>query len=70
MAAMFTIVNVAPRTRAMPGGLFTKVQEITFVTEPSKVTGTVDVPDDQATPENVATIVTEQAARLEAIKNL
>lgn len=70
MATTYTITNIVPRVRSGPGNTFTKVQEVTFVTVPSKLTGQVDVPDDMFTPENVDALVTAHAATLEAVKVL
>jgi hypothetical protein len=70
MADTYDIVNIAPRTRSAPGGIFTKVQEVTFTTKPSGLTGQIDIPADMFTPEHVNELVTEQARTIEAVKAL
>ncbi len=70
MAATYTITNIVPRTRAVAGGTFTKVQEVTFTTIPSGLAGQVDIPNDDFSPDTVAAAVTPAAANLEAVKAL
>lgn len=70
MSANFEIVTIAPRVRSVAGASFVHVQEITFVSLPNRLPGTVDVPDDQFDPAGVTAIVTPLAANLEAVKAL
>jgi hypothetical protein len=70
MAATFTITGIVPKTRSAPGGLFTSVQQVTFTTKPSEITGVIDVPSQTFTPDEVDRLVSEQAKLLEAVKAL
>jgi hypothetical protein len=70
MADSYDIVNINPRTRAAPGGAFTKVQEVWFKTKPSGVTGTIDIDAADFGPERVNALVAAEAANIERIRNL
>lgn len=70
MAANFEITNVTPTRRADANGAFVNVQTVTFVTKPSGLGGTVDVPDTAFSPDEVARVVDAKALLLESVKNL
>lgn len=70
MAETYEILSVAPRTRAVGGNVFAKVNEVTFRTKLSGLVGTVDIMADEFTPEHVAEVVSAQAQNLEAVKAL
>lgn len=70
MADSYDIVQIAPKLRSAPGGIFTRVQEVTFTTKPSGITGQVDIDNDTFTPDTVDAAVRPAAANLEAVKHL
>jgi hypothetical protein len=70
MAANYVIVAQVPKTRSAAGGVFENVMQITFKTLPSEQTGTVDVPVNKYTVDEVDRIVGAQAKTIEAVQAL
>lgn len=70
MAATYTITSQAPKKRAMPGGLFADVVDITFTTKPSGQPGLITIPATAFTPDEVDRLVTAAAGNIEAVQHL
>lgn len=70
MATNFEVTNITPTRRADPNGQFVNVQTVTFVTKPSGLGGTADIPETAFTPDEVTNVVGAKAELLERIKSL
>lgn len=70
MADTYKIEGVIPRVRSIGGGIFKQVQQVTFTTIPSGLTGTVDIDGDRFDVDTVRAAIEPLAAQLEAVKAL
>lgn len=70
MAATYEIVSQVPRTRMLPGGQYGAVSFVTFKTKPSGIIGTVDIPTQLFSVDEVDRVVSAQAQLLEQVQAL
>ena len=70
MADNYQIISQAPRVRAMPGGQFGPAISVTFETKPHKIVGTVDIPEQAYTVDEVDRLVRAKAELLEGVMSL
>lgn len=70
MAATYEIVSQTPRTRAEGGSTFTQVVVVQFRTKPSGQIGSVEIPAQVFTPDEVDRLVSARAELIEAVQAL
>lgn len=70
MAENYTIVSQTPVMDADGSGQIVPAVEVRFATKPSAQPGRVRVPQSQYSPETVDTIVSREAATIEAVQAL
>lgn len=70
MADTYEIVSQVPRTRMLPGGQYGAVTFVTFKTKPSGIFGSVDIPAQVFSVDEVDRVVRTQAKLLEDVQAL
>lgn len=70
MADLYEIQGITERTQLTPGMGFEEVEEITYITKPGGIVGTVRIPKRLANPEHVAAVISAEVDRKHTIQNL
>ena len=70
MADTYEVLSQRPRTESQPGGIFTRVVDVTIKTKPNGVVGVVTVPEQNYSAAEVDKVAAAKAALLEQVAQL